>query len=150
MYIVYIDADACAVKEEVYKVCARYQWRVVVVANQYLSVPRDANIEMQVVTGNFDAADDWIVENISRGDILITSDLLLADRAIKKQAKVLGPKGAQLNEENIGSILASRELNSHLRNLGQMGTGPSAMTKKDRSQFLASLDVLINKIKKKK
>jgi len=145
---IFIDADGCAVKDEVYKVASRYQLKVLVVANQHIRIPADPNIEMKVVSSGFDAADDWISENISKGDILVTSDLLLADRAIKKDAKVLGPKGRELDEENIGSALATRELNSHLRNLGHTRTGPSSMEKKDRSQFLSNLDRIIQNIKR--
>jgi len=145
---IYIDADSCSVKTETYKVAARYKLVTYVVANQYMQTPMDINIRMEVVSGDFDAADDWIVEKISENDILITSDLLLAERAINKKAKVLGPKGNELDEECIGDVLASRELMSHLRDLGSTGTGPSAMTKKDRSQFLSSLDRVIQSIKK--
>lgn len=145
---IYIDADACTVKNETYKVAARYKLKVFVVANQYLNVPLDPNIEMKVVSGDFDAADDWIAEQITKGDILITSDLLLAERAVKKEARVLGSKGNELDEENIGSALASRELNSHLRQMGQTNTGPSAMTKNDRSKFLGKLDQIIQALKR--
>jgi uncharacterized protein YaiI (UPF0178 family) len=147
---IYIDADGCAVKSEVYKVAARYGLVVIVVANDYINVPLDVNIRMQVVDSGFDAADDWIVENIIEDDILITSDLLLAERAIEKKARVLGPKGFEHDEENIGSSLAGRELASHLRDLGQKNTGPSAMTKNDRSQFLGKLDQVIQSIKRNK
>lgn len=148
MLNIYIDADGCAVKDEVYKVAARYNLKVIVVANQHLSLPLSANIEMKVVSGNFDAADDWIAETIEKKDILITSDLLLAERGVKRGARVLGPKGNELDEENIGSALAMRELNSHLRDLGHKKTGPSAMEKKHRSQFLSSLDRVIQSIKR--
>lgn len=147
--VIYIDADGCAVKDEVYKVAARYKLKVFVVANKEMNIPFDQDIEMKVVSGNFDAADDWIAENISSGDILITSDILLADRAIKKQARVLGAKGNELSEDNIGSALASRELSAHLRNLGNTGTGPSAMQKTDRSRFLSELDRIIQSLKRK-
>lgn len=150
MLNIYIDADACPVKNETYKVAARYGLKVFVVANQYINLPMDINIQMQVVSGDFDAADDWIAENIEAGDILITSDLLLADRCIKKQARVVGAKGGELDEENIGAALASRELKAHLRDLGSMNTGPSAMTKKDRSAFLSKLDQVIQSIKNNK
>lgn len=147
---IYIDADGCAVKDEVYKVAARYQLKVWVVANQPLKIPLDPQIQMQVVSGGFDAADDWIVENILKNDILITTDLLLADRCIKRQAFVLGPKGRELNEENIGNALASRELMAHLRNLGNTKTGPAPMGKSDRSQFLSTLDQLIHASRRRK
>ena len=148
MLDVYVDADACSVKNEVYKVAGRYGLKVTVVANQYLNLPMDPNIQMEVVSGNFDAADDWIVENITEGDILITSDILLADRCIKLKARVLGQKGRELSEENIGSALAYRDLNSHLRDTGHKNTGPSAMTQTDRSQFLSRLDQIIQSLKK--
>lgn len=148
MLDIYIDADGCAVKDEVYKVASRYQLQVFVVANKPLTVPSSANIHMQVVSGGFDAADDWIAENITAGDILVTSDLLLADRCIKRQARVLGPKGRELDEENIGAALATREMMSHLRQLGDTKTGPAPMAKKDRSQFLSTLDQIIQSLRK--
>ena len=146
MLQIYIDGDGCSVKEETYKVAQRYKLKVLVVANKYMTIPLDPLFEMKVVAGHFDAADDWIAENIETNDILITSDLLLADRAIKKQARVLGPKGRELDEENIGSALSGRELSAHLRNLGDTKTGPSAMTKQDRSQFLSKLDQIIQSL----
>jgi uncharacterized protein len=146
---IYIDADGCSVKDETYKVASRYKLKVFVVANKPLIIPLDELVQMKVVSGGFDAADDWIAENIDKGDILVTSDLLLADRCIKKQASVLGSKGRELNEENIGNALAGRELGAHLRNLGHMNTGPSPMAKADRSQFLSTLDRLIQFNRKK-
>lgn len=146
---IYIDADACTVKDETYKVAKRYGLKVILVANQFMRTPSDPDIEMKVVGGGFDAADDWIVEQINDGDILITSDLLLADKAIKKGARVLGSKGKELDEENIGSALAHRELGVHLRQLGHTGTGPSAMNKKARSEFLASLDRIIQQLRRR-
>ena len=148
MITIYIDADACSVKEETYRVALRYQLKVIVVANSYLNVPLEPYIEMKVVAGHFDAADDWIAEAITAHDILVTSDLLLAARALQKQAKVVGAKGHELTDENIGSILGSRELNAHLRNLGHSNTGPKPMAKADRSQFLSTLDQIIQKLKK--
>jgi uncharacterized protein YaiI (UPF0178 family) len=150
MLDVYIDADGCAVKEETYKVAARYGLKVIVVANKALTIPLDPKIEMTVVDGGFDAADDWIAEHIGQGDILVTSDLLLADRCIKRQARVLGPKGRELNEENIGNVLGGRELSGHLRMLGDTKTGPSAMAKTDRSQYLSNLDRIIQSVLKSK
>lgn len=150
MLNIYIDADGCAVKEEVYKVALRYKLKVFIVANKQLSIPDNIDFKMQVVSGGFDAADDWIVENAVENDILITSDLLLADRCIKTKVRVLGPKGRELNEENIGDVLGTRELMSHLRNLGDTKTGPSAMLKTDRSNFLSKLDQVIQSILKKR
>jgi uncharacterized protein YaiI (UPF0178 family) len=143
MLEIYIDADGCSVKDEIYKVATRYQLKVFIVANKYLQIPANSNFQMQIVSGGFDAADDWIAETISNGDILITSDLLLADRCLKRGAKVLGPKGRELTEENIGDVLGTRELMSHLRHMGATNTGPAPMTKTDRSQFLGKLDQII-------
>ncbi len=148
MLDIFIDADGCAVKDEVYKVAERYKLRVIVVANKRLTIPIDPRIEMQVVGGGFDAADDWIVENSQSRDILVTSDILLADRCIKKQVRVLSPKGKEWTEDSIGSAIAGRELMTNLRHMGEMRGGPSAMEKKDRSQFLSTLDQIIQSLKK--
>lgn len=148
MLEIYIDADGCTVRDETYKVAARYSLKVIVVANKPIAIPLNERTSMQVVPGGFDSADDWIANEISTGDILITSDILLADRAIKKGARVLGPKGRELNEENIGNAVGARELSAHLRDLGNKKTGPSAMANSDRSQFLSKLDQMINAIKK--
>jgi len=145
---IYIDADACPVKNETYKVAARYGLKVILVANQYMNIPSHPNIRIEVVSGGFDSADNWIAEHITKGDILITSDILLAKMVVTKKACVLGPKGNEWTEENIGSALAMRELNAHLRELGQTRTGPSVMTQKDRSQFLSQLDRIIQALKK--
>ncbi|CAN5664062.1 YaiI/YqxD family protein [soil metagenome] len=148
MLDVYIDADGCAVRDETYKVADRYKLKIVVVANKPITIPLNDRTSMKTVPGGFDSADDWIAENIGVGDILITSDLLLADRAIKRGARVVGPKGRELNEENIGNALGGRELSQHLRDLGNKNTGPSAMGNADRSQFLSKLDQIINSVKK--
>ena len=146
---IYIDADACPVKDETYKVAERYQIKTFVVANQYQKVPLSLLIELKVVSGNFDAADDWIVEQITSRDIVITSDILLADRCIKKKARVLGPKGFEFTEDNVGSAVANRELMQNLRHMGEMRGGPTSMDKKARSQFLGKLDQIIQSLKKK-
>lgn len=149
MLNIYIDGDGCAVKDETYKVAARYKLRVFVVANSWMKLPIDPNIKMVVVKGNFDAADDWIAENIGENDIAITSDILLADRCIKKKARVLGPKGEEFTEDNIGNALATRELMTNLRYMGEVRGGPSPMDKKARSQFLNKLDQIIQSIRNK-
>ncbi|MGE0631131.1 MAG: YaiI/YqxD family protein [Pseudobdellovibrionaceae bacterium] len=148
MLNIFIDADGCAVKEETYKVASRYQLKVFVVANKPLQIPLDSLVEMKTVTGNFDAADDWIVENSSVGDVVITSDILLAERCVKKQVRALGPKGIEWTEDNIGSAVATRELMQNLLHMGEMRGGPSPMEKKDRSQFLGKLDQIIQAIKR--
>lgn len=146
--MIYIDADACPVKDEVYKVAARYKLKVFVVANKAISIPFDSAIEMVEVSHGFDAADDWIVEKVSQRDVVITADILLADRCIKKNARVLGPKGIEFTEDSIGSALATRELMANLRHMGEMRGGPSVMQKKDRSQFLSKLDQIIQSLNK--
>lgn len=149
MIQIYIDADACPVKDEVFKVAARYQIKVFVVANKYQNVPIEPLIEMTVVTGGFDAADDWIVEQVTPFDIVVTSDILLAERCIKKNARALGPKGNEFTEDNVGMAVANRELMQNLRHMGEMRGGPSAMDKKARSQFLGTLDRIIQSLRSK-
>jgi len=148
MLNIYIDADGCAVKEEIYKVAERYQLKVYVVANHWQKIPMSPLLEMSVVAGNFDAADDWIIEKSESGDIVITSDILLAERCVKKQVRVLGPKGEEFTEDNIGSAVAQRELMQNLRYMGEGEGGPSPMEKKDRSKFLGKLDQIIQSIKR--
>lgn len=146
---IFIDADGCAVKDEVYRVAERYQISVVVVANKRMSVPATPLIEMKVVSSGFDAADDWIVENSQAHDIVITADILLADRCVKKSVRVLGPKGEEFTEDNVGSAVASRELMQNLRHMGEMRGGPAPMDKKDRSRFLGKLDQIIQSIRRR-
>jgi uncharacterized protein len=148
MIQIYIDADACPVKEETYKVAARYKIKTYVVANKYQNVPIDPLIEMKVVSGGFDAADDWIAEQVTNKDIVITADILLADRCVKKQARVLGPKGVEFTEDNVGSAVAQRELMQNLRHMGEMRGGPAPMDKKARSQFLGKLDQIIQSLRR--
>ena len=135
-------------KDEVYRVAERYKISVLVVANQYMNLPANALFEMKVVSGGFDAADDWIVENCQKNDIVITADILLADRCVKKAARVLGPKGEEFTEDNVGSAVASRELLQNLRHMGEMRGGPKPMDKKARSNFLNKLDQIIQSIRK--
>ena len=148
MLEIYIDADGCAVKDEVYRVAERYQLKVFLVANKALQIPFDPRVQMVVVPGGMDIADDWIAEHITPGDIANTSDIPLADRCIKRGARVLGPKGLEFTEDNIGSALASRELMSHLRGIGEHTGGPSPMEKKNRSHFLGKLDQIIQAIRR--
>ncbi len=148
MLVIFIDADGCAVKDETYKVASRYQVKVFVVANKSMSVPIDPLIEMKVVSGSFDAADDWIVEHAEAGDIVVTSDILLAERCVKKKIRALGPKGTEWTEDNIGGAVAGRELMQNLRHMGEMRGGPAPMEKKDRSQYLGKLDQIIQSLKR--
>lgn len=148
MLNIYIDADGCPVKDEVYRVAERYKLKVFVVANKAIKIPLNPLIEMSLVSGDFDAADDWIVEKIGLSDIAITADILLAERCLKKQARVLGTKGIEFTEDSIGGAVANRELMQNLRHMGEVRGGPAPMQKQDRSQFLGKLDQIIQALKR--
>jgi uncharacterized protein YaiI (UPF0178 family) len=141
---IYVDADACPVKEEVYKVARRYAIKVYVVSNSPIRVPADDLVEPVVVRGGFDAADDWIAGRVEAGDVVVTADIPLADRCLLRGARVLGPKGQQFTEDTIGHALATRALLDMLRQAGEFGGGPSPFAKADRSRFLSKLDELIH------
>lgn len=143
MPTIYIDADACPVKDEVYRVAARYAVRVVVVANNPLWVPTAPLVELVVEKG-FGAADDWIASVISAGDICVTADIPLAARCVAAGAVALDPKGRVLDANSVGEAVAVRDLMTDLREAGGRAGGPSPMTPKDRSRFLSELDRLVN------
>ena len=148
MLKIYIDADACPVKAEVFRVAERYELGVTLVSNTWMNTPASSRIQLQVVDGKFDAADDWIVNHVQTDDIVITADIPLAARCLEKGARVLGSKGRVFTKDNIGDIMATREIMSHLRDLGTMTGGPAPFQKKDRSRFLQSLDQMIQAIKR--
>jgi uncharacterized protein len=143
MLTIFVDADACPVKQEVYNVARRYGVPVKIVANTPLRVPADPSVEL-VVRQGFGAADDWIAAEASPNDIVITADIPLAARCIAKGAGVLGPKGLPFTESDIGSALAMRDLMEELRQGGTVTGGPAPMAPKDRSRFLSKLDEMIN------
>jgi hypothetical protein len=147
MLTIYIDADACPVKDEVYRVARRYAVPVKVVANAPLRVPADALVEL-VVRPGFGAADDWIAEQAGPGDVVVTADIPLAARCLEKGARVLDAKGQPFTENDIGSALAMRELMDELRQGGAVTGGPAPMTAKDRSRFLSKLDETINAVRR--
>src|SRR5207244_5791802 len=147
MLTVFIDADACPVKDEVYRVARRYAMPVKVVANAPLRVPTDALVESVVCPG-FGAADDWIAAQAGPGDVVVTADIPLAARCLAKGARVLDPKGRALTDNLIGSALAMRDLMDGLRQGGAVTGGPAPMTPKDRSRFLAKLDEAINAVRR--
>jgi len=146
---IYIDADACPVKAEIYRVAERYGLKVFVVANSYINVPRDPRIERVVVSDSFDAADDWIVDHAGTSDIVVTADIPLADRSLKKGAVVIGNTGVPFTTASIGLAMANRELLSNLRAMGEIAGGPKPMTQRDRSRFLSSLDEAVNRLRRK-
>jgi uncharacterized protein YaiI (UPF0178 family) len=147
---IYIDADACPVKDEVYRVARRHGVKVYVVANATMRVPTDPLIELVVVRGGFDAADNWIAEQIGPGDVAITSDIPLADRCLKSGARALGPKGNVFTEDSIGEALATRALLDMLRQSGEFGGGPSPFAKADRSRFLSRLDEALHSVRRER
>ena len=148
MLHIYIDADACPVKAETYRVAERYQLPVTLVANTRMRVPDNARIRLEVVNDGFDAADDCIVEQVEEHDIVITADIPLASRCLKKGAKVVGTSGKPFTEENIGDTVATRDLLAELRGAGEITTGPPPMTQRDRSRYLQSLDQVVQAIKR--
>lgn len=149
MLHIFIDADACPVKDEVYRVAGRYGLKVTLVAGSFMRVPGDNNINLQIVDQNPDAADNWIVEHIEADDIAITADIPLAARCLEKGASAIGPAGRPFTEDNIGSALATRNLLSELREFGEITGGPPPFDKRDRSRFLRQLDETINAIRRK-
>ena len=147
---IFLDADGCPVKDEAYRVAARYKLEVFVVANKPIHVPLHPTIKMQVVPNGPDEADNWIAENIQEFDICVTTDIPLADRCLKKKARILGARGDEFTEDMIGEALATRELMKHLREMGEVRGGPDRFENKDRSNFLSSLDRIIQNITRKK
>lgn len=147
MFKILVDADACPVKQEVFRVARRYGIKVILVANSPINISQGDWLELVVVSNQLDAADDWIVDNIEKNDVLITGDIPLAARGLKKGARVLSPKGLVFSERSIGNTLATRDLMTHLRDIGINTTGPAAFSKNDRSRFLQALDSLIQAIR---
>jgi uncharacterized protein YaiI (UPF0178 family) len=145
---VFVDADACPVKDEVYRVAGRYELPVTVVANMRMRVPARAGIELQVVPGGFDAADDWIAGHAGHGDIVITADVPLAGRCVSAGARVLAPTGRPFTEENIGDALATRDLLADLRGAGEVTGGPPPFGPRDRSRFLQALDRVVQELRR--
>ena len=150
MTVIYIDADACPVKPEIYRVAERYGLGVNVVSNSYINVPRDPRIERVVVSDSFDAADNWIAERAGPGDIVVTADTPLADRCLKAGAEVIGSTGVPFTTSSIGMAMANRELLSNLRAMGEVTGGPKPMTQRDRSRFLSALDETIQRLRRRR
>lgn len=145
MIDIFVDADACPVKDEIYQVAGRYGLHVVLVANSRMKVPSGASVEMIVVEAGPDVADDWIAENIRAGDIAVTADIPLAARCLEVGASVLGSNGKPFDEDMIGGALAMRELKSELREVGTIAGGPPPLSSKDRSRFVSRLDELVQR-----
>ncbi len=145
---IYVDADACPVKQEVYRVAERHGLKVFVVSNAPIAVPRDALIERVVVSAGMDAADDWIAERAAKGAIVVTQDIPLAARVVKAGGIAIAPNGKPFSDSAIGMALATRNLMDSLRSAGEITGGPKPFAPKDRSAFLQSLDREIVRLKR--
>jgi uncharacterized protein len=145
-----VDADACPVKQEIYRVAERHRLRVQIVANSPINVPRDPMIERVTVGGGLDAADDWIAAHADADAIVITNDVPLASRCIKAGAQVIATNGRPFTDASIGMALAMRNLMADLREAGEMSGGPAAFSARDRSAFLAELDRTIRRLQRQK
>jgi uncharacterized protein YaiI (UPF0178 family) len=145
---IYVDADACPVKDEIYRVAARYEVPVTVVANGFIRVPQDPLIERIAAGAGMDAADDWIAERAGAGDIVITADVPLASRCVKAGAAVVSPTGRLFTEDSMGMTLAVRNLMHDLRSAGEVTRGPRPFSPRDRSAFLSALDEMIRRLQR--
>jgi uncharacterized protein YaiI (UPF0178 family) len=145
---IFVDADACPVKAEIYRVAERHGTKVFVVSNSMMAIPAAPWIERVVVGDAQDAADDWIAERAVRGDIVVTADVPLAARAVKTGADVIGPNGRAFTEASIGNTLATRDLMADLRSAGMITGGPKPFSARDRSAFLSALDLAIVRLKR--
>jgi uncharacterized protein len=150
---IFIDGDACPVKDEIYRVAARHGVPAVLVSNSYIRMPEHALLSRQIVTDGFDAADDWIAERAHAKSVVITADILLADRCLKAGAKVIGTTGKPFTDDSIGAAVATRAILADLRvGIAETGApragGPAPFTKADRSRFLSALDEALVKLKR--
>jgi uncharacterized protein YaiI (UPF0178 family) len=145
---IYVDADACPVKPEVCKVARRYHLKVILVSNSRMRIADPDVARLVIVDGDINAADDWIVAQLAAGDIVVTADIPLASRCVKRGARVLAPTGYEWSDANIGEALATRDLLAELRDAGAMLGGPPPFQARDRSRFLHSLDQLIQKLQR--
>lgn len=149
MLHIYVDADACPVKKEIYRVAERYQLKVTLVANAPMRTPYDPRIVLKVVGDGLDEADNWIAEQIASNDIVITADIPLASRCLKKGAGAIGPTGKLFTEDNIGAAVAMRDLMAELRGAGTITGGPPPLMQRDRSRFLQKFDEMIQSIRRR-
>ena len=148
MLDIYVDSDACPVKQEVCRVAKRYRMNVTFVSNSRMRFPDQEGVKLVVVDGQLDAADDLIVEHVTKDDIVVTADIPLASRCIKSGAQVIGPTGRLFTNANIGEALATRNLLSELREAGSITGGAPPFQKRDRSRFLQNLDQVVQSIKR--
>ena len=145
---IFVDADACPVKAEVYRVAERHSLPVLVVANSFLGVPREQWVKLVVVGAGMDAADDWIAERAGPRDIVVTADIPLASRCVKAGASVIAPDGRAFTDASIGMALATRNLLAGLRETGEIIGGPRPFAPRDRSAFLSALNQAVVRLKR--
>jgi uncharacterized protein len=145
MTAIYVDADACPVREETYRVASRLNLPVFVVSNgsRPIRPPGLPNVQMIIVAATPDAADDWIAERITAADVCVTADIPLAARCLEKSARAVSPTGKHWTQDNIGNALAGRAVAQHMRESGMATGGPAALTRADRSRFLSALDAAV-------
>ena len=146
--MIYVDADACPVKDEALRVAARHDLKIVFVSNAWMRLPEGPDVERVVVSEGPDAADDWIAERIGKGDIAITADIPLASRCLKAGAQALGPTGKPFTDASIGMALAMRDLKQHLRETGESRGFNASFTRQDRSRFLQELEAAVQRGKR--
>src|SRR5271169_4043453 len=146
---IFVDADACPVKPEIYRVAERYGLKVYVVANSFMNVPRSDMIERVIVNDGPDIADNWIAERAGESDIVITADIPLAGRCVKNGATVIGPTGKPFTDDSIGMALATRDLLTGLRSAGETTRGPPPLSRQDISRFLSALDLAVTRLQRK-
>jgi uncharacterized protein YaiI (UPF0178 family) len=146
---IFVDADACPVKNEIYKVAERYGLKVFIVANSFMNVPRSNMIERVIVSEGPDVADGWIAERATANDIVITADIPLAGRCVRNGATVISPTGKPFDDNSIGMALATRDLMTDLRSAGAVTRGPPPLSRQDISRFLSALDLAVTRLKRK-
>jgi uncharacterized protein YaiI (UPF0178 family) len=146
---IFIDADACPVKDETYKVAARYGLTTTVVSNSFIAIPASKLIGRMIVDAGPDVADDWIAERTQPGDIVVTNDIPLADRVLKAGGVAIAPNGRLFTQDSIGSALAHRSIMEHIRSTGEITGGPRPFAAADRSHFLRALDEAVNRERRK-
>ena len=145
MITIYIDADACPVKDETYKVAERYKLKTFVVSNSFIQIPKSPMIQRMIVDAGPDVADDWIAEQVVAGDVVITNDIPLADRVLAKGGHAIAPNGRAFTPDSIGAALAQRAIMEHIRSTGEITGGPPPFSNANRSQFLQTLDQIISR-----
>lgn len=148
MVRILVDADACPVKEQIYRVAARYDVPVVVVANQPMRTPERPDVTFVRIAGGLDAVDDWIAEEATASDIVTTADIPLAGRVVDKGAACIDFRGKEFTADSLGGLLASREIAQYLRGFGAYGGGPPPLNARDRGRFAGKLDEVVNRLRR--